>query len=172
MVTAGHYLATASGYRILEQGGNATDAGVAAGITLNVVLPQWTNFGGVAPIIIHDAQKKETVEISGLGRWPKAANIDDYLAKFGGDLPAGIPRTVTPAAADAWMTASGITGLTLPGMMDEPGCTVGSFSSASPQRGPEPSQRMSFAIFCNATARQRSAPPIASTPSSDDCARK
>ena len=54
MVTAGHYLATASGYRILEQGGNATDAGVAAGITLNVVLPQWTNFGGVAPIIIHD----------------------------------------------------------------------------------------------------------------------
>ena len=69
MVTAGHYLATASGYRILEQGGNATDAGVAAGITLNVVLPQWTNFGGVAPIIIHDAQKKETIEISGLGRW-------------------------------------------------------------------------------------------------------
>ena len=105
MVTAGHYLATASGYRILEQGGNATDAGVAAGITLNVVLPQWTNFGGVAPIIIHDAQKKETVEISGLGRWPKAANIDDYLAKYGGDLPAGIPRTVTPAGADAWMTA-------------------------------------------------------------------
>ncbi len=97
MVTAGHYLATASGYRILEQGGNATDAGVAAGITLNVVLPQWTNFGGVAPIIIHDAQKKETVSISGLGRWPKAANIDDYLAKFGGDLPPGIPRTVTPA---------------------------------------------------------------------------
>ena len=105
MVAAGHYLATASGYRILEQGGNATDAGVAAGITLNVVLPQWTNFGGVAPIIIHDAQKKETVEISGLGRWPKAANIDDYLAKYGGDLPAGIPRTVTPAGADAWMTA-------------------------------------------------------------------
>ena len=105
MVTAGHYLATASGYRILEQGGNATDAGVAAGITLNVVLPQWTNFGGVAPIIIHDAQKKETVEISGLGRWPKAANIDDYLDKFGGDMPPGIPRTVTPAGADAWMTA-------------------------------------------------------------------
>ena len=105
MVTAGHYLATASGYRILEQGGNATDAGVAAGITLNVVLPQWTNFGGVAPIIVHDAQKNETMSISGLGRWPKAANIDDYLAKFGGDLPPGIPRTVTPAAADAWLTA-------------------------------------------------------------------
>ena len=105
MVTAGHYLATASGYRILEQGGSATDAGVAAGISLNVVLPQWTNFGGVAPIIVHDAQKNETMEISGLGRWPKAANIDDYLSKYGGDLPPGIPRAVTPAGADAWLTA-------------------------------------------------------------------
>ena len=50
MVSTGHYLATAAGYRILEQGGNATDAGVAAGIAINVVLPQFTSFGGgVAP---------------------------------------------------------------------------------------------------------------------------
>ncbi|KKL21530.1 hypothetical protein LCGC14_2444530, partial [marine sediment metagenome] len=32
VVCAGHYLAAAAGYRILEQGGNAVDAGVAAGI--------------------------------------------------------------------------------------------------------------------------------------------
>ena len=56
MVSTGHYLATAAGYRILEQGGNAIDAGVAAGIVINVVLPQYTSFGGVAPIIIHDAR--------------------------------------------------------------------------------------------------------------------
>ncbi|HLF05189.1 MAG TPA: gamma-glutamyltransferase, partial [Dehalococcoidia bacterium] len=43
MIGAGHYLATAAGYRILEQGGNAMDAGVAAGLTLNVVLPQYTS---------------------------------------------------------------------------------------------------------------------------------
>ena len=49
MVSTGHYLATSAGYRILEQGGNATDAGVAAGIALNVALPQYTSFGGVAP---------------------------------------------------------------------------------------------------------------------------
>ena len=89
MVTAGHYLATASGYRILEQGGNATDAGVAAGITLNVVLPQWTNFGGVAPIIVHDAQKNETMEISGLGRWPKAANNSQGRTYAKGSGPIG-----------------------------------------------------------------------------------
>ena len=55
MISTGHYLATAAGYRILEQGGNAIDAGVAAGIVINVTLPQYTSFGGVAPIIIHHA---------------------------------------------------------------------------------------------------------------------
>jgi gamma-glutamyltranspeptidase/glutathione hydrolase len=105
MVAAGHYLGTAAGYRILEQGGNATDAGVAAGLVLNVVLPQYTSLGGVAPIIVHDAQKNETRSISGLGRWPKAASIDYFNQHCGGQLPLGILRTVTPSAADAWLTA-------------------------------------------------------------------
>ena len=105
MVSSGHYLATASGYRILEQGGNATDAGVAAGIAINVTLPHYTSFGGVTPIILHDADRNETVTISGLGRWPKAASIEYFQKRFGGDMPAGIPRTVTPSAVDAWITA-------------------------------------------------------------------
>ena len=105
MVSSGHYLATAAGFRILEQGGNATDAGVAAGIAINVTLPQWTGFGGVAPIIIHDAASGETVSISGLGRWPRAASIDYFNRQHGGELPGGVLRTVTPAAADAWLTA-------------------------------------------------------------------
>ena len=105
IVSSGHYLATAAGFRILEQGGNATDAGVAAGIAINVTLPQWTSFGGVAPIIIHDAASGNTVSISGLGRWPKAASIDYFQRNCGGDLPPGVLRTVTPAAADAWITA-------------------------------------------------------------------
>jgi gamma-glutamyltranspeptidase / glutathione hydrolase len=104
MVATGHYLATAAGYRILEQGGNAADAGVAAGLALNVVLPQYTSLGGVAPIIVHDAQKNETRSISGLGRWPKAASIDYFNRNHDGQLPPGVLRTVTPAAADAWLT--------------------------------------------------------------------
>ena len=96
IVSSGHYLATAAGFRILEQGGNATDAGVAAGIAINVTLPQWTSFGGVAPIIIHDAASGETVSISGLGRWPKAASIDHFNQNCGGEIPTGVLRTVTP----------------------------------------------------------------------------
>ena len=112
MVSSGHYLATAAGYRILEQGGNATDAGVPAGIALNVTLPQYTSFGGVAPVILHDAERNETVTVSGLGRWPAAANIDYFRQKTNGDLPPGILRTVTPAAADAWITTLKLYGST------------------------------------------------------------
>ena len=102
MVASGHYLATAAGYRIIEQGGNAADAGIAAGIVINVVLP---SFAGVAPTISHNAQKDDTITIAGLGRWPEAASIDYFQKHAGGDLPPGILRTVTPAAADAWITA-------------------------------------------------------------------
>ena len=105
IVSSGHYLATAAGFRILEQGGNATDAGVAAGIAINVTLPQWTGFGGVAPIIVHDAASGETKSISGLGRWPKAASIDHFVRNCNSQLPPGVLRTVTPSAADAWITA-------------------------------------------------------------------
>ena len=105
MVATGHYLATAAAYRILEQGGNATDAGVAAGIALNVTLPQYTSFGGVAPIMVHDAARGTTATISGLGRWPQAASVDYFNQHAGGDLPSGVLRTVTPAAADAWLSA-------------------------------------------------------------------
>ncbi len=105
MASTGHYLATTAAYRILEQGGNATDAGVAAGLTLNVVLPQYTSLGGVAPIIVHDVQSGDIVSISGLGRWPQAASIDYFNQHCNGQLPSGVLRTITPAAADGWLTA-------------------------------------------------------------------
>ena len=104
-VSSGHHLAAAAGYRVLEQGGNAIDAGVASGIAINVVLPQYTSFGGVAPIIVHRADKNETVSISGLGRWPKAASIEWFKQVHNNDMPVGCARTVTPSAADAWLTA-------------------------------------------------------------------
>ena len=61
MVSAGHYLAASAGYRILEDGGNAVDAGVASGIVINVTLPNATNFGGVAPIMVYMAEKNVVI---------------------------------------------------------------------------------------------------------------
>ena len=48
--------------------------------------------------------------------------------------------------------ASGITGLTLPGMIEEPGCKASSSISPRPASGPLFIQRRSFAIFITLTA--------------------
>ena len=105
VVSSVHYLATMAGVRILERGGNAADAGVATGICINVLEPEMTHFGGVAPIIYCPGTGGPVETISGLGRWPKAATIDYFEEHHQGDLPLGILRTVTPAAPDAWLTA-------------------------------------------------------------------
>ena len=60
--------------------------------------------------------------------------------------------------AQTMVSASHWVGLTLPGMIDEPGSFSGSRSSPKPQRGPEPSRRMSLAILLRLTATTLSAP--------------
>ncbi len=103
-VSAGHYLATMAGFAILEAGGNAIDAGCAAGVALGVLQPDLVNFAGVAPIMLRLADG--TVEtIAGLGHWPRALEPDFFMCRHAGRIPEGILRTVIPAAPDAWITA-------------------------------------------------------------------
>jgi gamma-glutamyltranspeptidase/glutathione hydrolase len=104
-VAAGHPLAALAAHRILEAGGNAADAGVAAGICLGVVHSDIVNFAGVAPLIYYDAGRREVSTISGLGVWPRAATLEYFRDRCGGDIPDGLLRTVVPAAPDAWITA-------------------------------------------------------------------
>jgi len=104
-IAAGHYLAAPAGFDILQAGGNAIDAGVAAGIVLGVVQSDLVNVAGVAPIMIYLAEKREVVTIAGLGPWPKALDPDFFMREHGGKIPIGVLRTVVPAAPDAWITA-------------------------------------------------------------------
>jgi gamma-glutamyltranspeptidase/glutathione hydrolase len=105
MVSTNHYLATTAAFRILELGGNAIDAGVAAGMCINVLQPDMTNIGGVAPVILYSARDKVVRTITGLGTWPQAARRDYYANDLKGDIPRGVLRAVMPAAIDSWMTA-------------------------------------------------------------------
>ncbi|HMB36702.1 MAG TPA: gamma-glutamyltransferase family protein [Methylomirabilota bacterium] len=105
MVAAGHPLAAQAAARILQAGGNAIDAGVAAGFMLGVVHPDMVSFAGVAPILVHLARTRETFEVSGVGPYPKRATADFFREKCGGQIPAGVLRTVVPAAPDAWCAA-------------------------------------------------------------------
>lgn len=103
-ISAGHYLAASAGFSVLEAGGNAIDAGCAAGIALGVLLPDLVNVAGVAPILIRLADGRVET-IAGLGHWPASIPADLFLRQHAGRIPNGVLRTVVPAAPDAWITA-------------------------------------------------------------------
>jgi gamma-glutamyltranspeptidase / glutathione hydrolase len=105
MVSAGHPLAAQAAARVLEAGGNAVDAGVAGGFMLGVVHPDMVSFAGVAPILVHLAETGETLEVSGVGPYPRKATADFYRAHCDGQIPPGVLRTVVPAAPDSWCVA-------------------------------------------------------------------
>jgi gamma-glutamyltranspeptidase/glutathione hydrolase len=104
-IAAGHYLAATAGFDILQAGGNAIDAGCAAGIALGVLQSDLVDVAGVAPIMIYLAEKQEVVTIAGLGTWPKTLDPQLFQREHGGKIPKGVLRTVVPAAPDAWITA-------------------------------------------------------------------
>ena len=103
-ISAGHHLASAAGFAVLQAGGNAVDAGCAAGLALGVLHPDLVSVAGVAPIILRTATG--VVEtIAGVGPWPAATDAGDFQREHGGTMPAGVRRTVVPAAPCAWITA-------------------------------------------------------------------
>ena len=106
VVTSGHYLATAAGFRIMEQGGNAIDAAAAMCFSINLLEPASNGIGGEAPTLIYSARDKKTYAISGMGSAPKAFTID-WCRENGIDLIPGdgyLPACV-PAVVDTWATA-------------------------------------------------------------------
>ena len=105
VISAGHYLAAHAGFQVLEAGGNAIDAGVAAGLAIGVLQTDKVNIGGVAPQIIYTAKNRKVHCIDGLGVWPQAVTPDYFMKKHGGKIPPGVERCVVPAAPDAWITA-------------------------------------------------------------------
>jgi len=105
VISAGHYLAAHAGFQILEAGGNAIDAGVAAGLAIGVLQTDKVNIGGVAPQIIYTAKNSKVHCIDGLGVWPQAVTPDYFMKRHAGKIPPGVERCVVPAAPDAWITA-------------------------------------------------------------------
>lgn len=105
MVSCGHPLAALAGQRVLDRGGNAVDAGVAAGLCLCVLQIDLIDLAGVAPMILYIAEADRVVTISGLGRWPQAASVEYFEKRHGGQIPQGVDRCLAPGAPDAWIVA-------------------------------------------------------------------
>src|ERR671917_2061580 len=89
MVSSTHWLASAAGMAVLEQGGNAFDAAVAAGLTLQVVEPHLNGPGGDAPILLWSADRGEPLVVCGQGPAPAGATIERYREELGLELVPG-----------------------------------------------------------------------------------
>jgi gamma-glutamyltranspeptidase / glutathione hydrolase len=104
MVASTHWLASAAGLAVLEHGGNAFDAAVAAGLVLQVVEPHLNGLGGEVPVIAHHAGRGETFVLCGQGTAPAAATPEAF-ADLGLDLVpgSGLLAACVPGAFGAWM---------------------------------------------------------------------
>jgi gamma-glutamyltranspeptidase / glutathione hydrolase len=104
MVASTHWLASAAGMAVLEQGGNAFDAAVAAGLTLQVVEPHLNGLGGEMPAIVWPAARGEPLVLCGQGVAPAAATIGRYRGDGLDLVPGtGLLAAVVPGAFDGWM---------------------------------------------------------------------
>src|SRR5215510_240134 len=104
IVAAGRHYSVSAGVRIMQQGGNAIDAGVASVLAASVCEISHFGFGGEAPTLIYDAKAKEIIVINGQGPAPKAATPALFAER--GYVPGNGPLGATiPAMLDAMALA-------------------------------------------------------------------
>ena len=104
MVASTHWLASAAGMAVLERGGNAFDAAVAAGFTLQVVEPHLNGPGGEVPALFYSVERGEPLTLCGQGVAPGAATIERFR-ELGHDLVpgTGVLAACVPGAFGGWL---------------------------------------------------------------------
>lgn len=104
VVTSTHWLASSAGMSLLERGGNAFDAAVAAGFVLQVVEPHLVGPAGEVPVIFHSVRTGRTEVLCGQGPTPAGATLAHYQSLGLSLIPGnGLLPAVIPGAFDAWM---------------------------------------------------------------------
>ena len=102
-VSSDHPLATAVGYTVLQNGGNAVDAVVAMAGVLAVVRPHMNGVGGDAFGIFYDGETGDVVGMNGSGRAGALATPAFFKEAGHEDIPGSGPLSVSvPGAVAAW----------------------------------------------------------------------
>ncbi|MBP3952424.1 gamma-glutamyltransferase [Bacillus suaedae] len=107
MVTTPHYLASQAGMKVLENGGNAIEAAIAATSTISVVYPHMNGIGGDNFWLIYDAKQKEVKALNASGRSGENATIGFYREQGVSKIPARgyLSANTIPGAVAGWEEA-------------------------------------------------------------------
>ena len=104
MVSTAHYSATAAGVQMLQQGGNAVDAAVAAALALGVCEPAASGLGGQTMMLVHDVATGRTVALDGSSRAPNRALVERF-ANLAADRRRGHLATTVPSSVAVYAHA-------------------------------------------------------------------
>src|SRR3954451_23634890 len=103
VVVSGRAAATAAGIKVLEQGGNAADAGAATLLALSVTYVGAFCVGGEVPILVYSADQRNVKLIEGQGEAPRDPKAIAWYMQHG--IPDGdVKAAAVPATIDAILT--------------------------------------------------------------------
>ena len=107
MCATSHPLAAKVAVQILEAGGNAVDAGIAAAMVLNICEPQMTGLGGDCFALLKPAPGADFIGLNASGRAPAALSAAKLRAAGHVTIPEQSADAVSiPGAVDGFVTLS------------------------------------------------------------------
>ncbi|MDO9526107.1 MAG: gamma-glutamyltransferase family protein [Gemmobacter sp.] len=102
-----HPLAAKVAVDVLQEGGNAADAAIAAGVLLGICEPQMTGIGGDAFVLLKPAGTEQIVALNGSGRSPAGLSAEKMRADGLTTVPTyGVESVTIPGAIDAFCRLS------------------------------------------------------------------
>ena len=103
IVATSQTLASAAGVKVLEQGGSAVDAAIAANAVVGVVEPMMNGVGGDLLVLYWEAKTGKLYALNASGWAPKATSIELIKSKGITSLgQAGIHASTVPGCVDGW----------------------------------------------------------------------
>jgi gamma-glutamyltranspeptidase/glutathione hydrolase len=108
MVSAGHALASLAGVKILQEGGNAVDAALAAAFVMAVVKPEASGPGGDLFALVFMKKTGKVEALNSSGPAPAQATIDYFRERGLKSIPQSGPLSIAvPGAVDGWLELHG-----------------------------------------------------------------